>query len=378
MSRIGLYIHFPFCVQKCRYCDFSSYDNIHYLMPKYLEALKNEIKRWEALADKVTVQTIFMGGGTPTLYKYGQLIDVLETCRKYWNIDENAEITLEANPGTLDLEGLENLRKAGFNRISIGMQAWQQHHLSYLGRIHSSKDIVESVKWCREAGFDNINLDIMFGLPNQTIEEWRESLEKVVSLDVEHISTYSLKIEEGTPFYAMLNDGWLNLPSEDAERQMYYLAVEYLKSQGYIHYEISNFAKKDKQCRHNLIYWHNKEYIGIGSSAHSYWKGKRFANIANPKDYIEKIQRIETPVQFIETVNREDEMFESIMLGLRLTEGIIKNEFYRRFGKRIEVLYEDVISKLKHEGLLTEDEQAIKLTERGLDLQNLVLLRFME
>jgi len=347
-------------------------------MPKYLEALKSDIKRWGALTGEVSVQTIFMGGGTPTFYKYRQLIDVLETCQKYWNIDGKAEITLEANPGTLDFEGLKNLRHTGFNRISIGMQAWQQHHLRYLGRIHSSKDVVESVKWCREAGFDNINLDVMFGLSNQTIKEWNETLEKAVDLDVEHISTYSLKVEEGTPFYTMLNQGQLNLPSEDTERQMYHLAIEYLKSQGYIHYEISNFSKPGKQCRHNLIYWHNNEYIGVGSGAHSYWNGKRFANVSDPKDYIEKIQKNENPVQFIETVNREDEMFETIMLGLRLTEGIDKNEFFMRFGKKIEVLYKDVISKLKYEGLLIEDEKAIKLTERGMDVQNLVLLSFME
>lgn len=378
MSKVGLYIHFPFCARKCRYCDFASYDNLQYLMPKYLEALKNEIKRWEDLTDRVSVQTIFMGGGTPTLYEYRHLIDVLETCERYWNVDRDAEISIEANPETLNLVGLMGIRKAGFNRISIGMQAWQQHHLKYLGRIHSNRDIVQVVEWCREAGFDNVNLDIMFGLPNQTIEEWQETLEKVVNLGVDHISAYSLKVEEGTPFYTMLNRGQLNLPSEDTERQMYHMAIKYLKSQGYIHYELSNFSKAGKQCRHNLIYWNNNEYIGLGSGAHSYWRGKRFANIADPRDYIEKIQKNESPLQFIEAIDRRDEIFETIMLGLRLTEGINKDRFFMRFGKKIEDLYEDVIFRLKREGLLIEDKEAIRLTERGMDLQNVVLLHFME
>jgi len=359
------------------YCDFPSYENMEYLMPNYLEALKKDIKRWGSLIDGVSVQSIFMGGGTPTLFKSGEIIDVLECCAASWVLEKDIEVSVEANPGTLKPAVLKNIRQAGVNRISIGMQAWQQHHLQYLGRIHNSRDIVESVEWCREAGFDNVNLDVIFGLPRQTAEEWLETLKKVVELDVEHVSTYSLKVEEGTPFSVMLKQGKLPLPSEEVEREMYHQAIAFLKSYGYNHYEISNFAKTGKQCRHNLIYWHNREYIGIGSSAHSYWNRYRFANVADPRLYIQKIQADETPLQFKESISKEDEIFETIMLGLRLIEGVNKKSFFARFGEEIDVLYRDAIDRLKAEGLLAEDQQSIRLTERGLDLQNMVLLSFM-
>lgn len=377
MKKIGLYIHFPFCKRKCRYCDFPSYDDIEDLMPIYLKALKSDIQKWGELADEVSVQTIFMGGGTPTLFKDREVIDILESCAASWTLEEDAEVTIEANPGTLRLSALKNLRNAGFNRISLGMQAWQKHHLECLGRIHSSSDVVQSVEWCRKAGFNNINLDVMFGLPRQTLEDWLETLKRVVDLDVEHVSAYSLKIEDGTPLYEMVKKGKLVLPSEELEREMYHQAIDYLKNKGYTHYEISNFAKPGKQCRHNLIYWKNGEYIGLGSGAHSYWNGERFANITDPKVYIEKIQKGESPIEFEESISKEDEKFETIMLGLRLMQGVSKKEFFIRFGEKLESCYGDIIEQLKDKELLIEDQKFIRLTSRGMDLQNTVLLCFM-
>jgi len=347
-------------------------------MEPYLAALIDELKSWEQPLRNNQIKTIFLGGGTPTLFHGEQIRHLLEACRDYLDVSESAEITIEGNPGTVDFEKLSILHEAGVNRLSMGLQAWQPRLLKTLGRIHSRQDWLDAILWAQKAGFDNINVDIMFGLPGQTLDEWRETIEEVCKRDIQHVSTYSLKIEEGTPFQRRFHEGKLALPSEEEEREMYHTAIGLFREHGLWQYEISNFAKEGRECRHNLIYWNNEWYIGCGAGAHSYFNGERFSNTAHIKDYIAAVGQGQRPVVQREVIDREDEIFETIMLGLRLIRGIQKTSFFRRFGVQITDLFHDEIKLLKEEGLMEEGEDSVFLTLRGLDLQNTVLLTFMK
>lgn len=377
-NSVGLYIHFPFCKRKCFYCDFPSYSGKEHFMDEYLGSVKKEIDGIKEHIQNRCVNTVFWGGGTPTLFHGEKLASLLDYCRDSFSLSIDAEITTEANPETIDKHKLKTLRDSGVNRISFGMQAGQDKHIKKLGRLHDIEDVRRSVSWAKQVGYDNINLDLMFGLPKQTINDWMETLSMAVDMGVEHISTYGLIIEEDTPFYMLEKEGNLHIPHEDIERQMYYSAIQYLQGKGYIQYEISNFAKPGKECKHNLIYWNNKEYLGIGSSAHSSLNGQRWYNYMDITQYIDKINKTQTPVEKCHRIDIEEQRFETIMMGLRLIEGINKKNFYNRFGNSLGYYYGEAIDYLKKTGMLIETQENIRLTNKGIDLQNSVLLEFMD
>jgi oxygen-independent coproporphyrinogen-3 oxidase len=378
MRELGLYLHFPFCQRKCNYCDFPSYQGMESWMLPYIEALKAEIEEWGHILKGYRIKTIFMGGGTPTLFSGAQIAGILDICNKNFNIKSHAEITIEANPGTIDSEKLSILKQAGVNRLSLGFQAWQHKHLKLLGRIHGNTELFNDVKWAREEGFQNISVDVMFGLPGQTVDEWLETLERICTLGIQHISMYSLKVEEGTPLYQWYKEGKLQLPTQEEDRLMYHSGREYVLRFGLKQYEISNFAIPGRECAHNLIYWHNEEYIGCGSAAHSCFNKERFSNKKDIKAYIKAVMMSKERTDYRELIDNKDERFETIMLGLRLNEGINKRKYAQRFGKDINYYYEDVIKRFKEQKLLTENSESIRLTNKGIDLQNVVLLDFMD
>ncbi len=377
-GEIGIYIHIPFCMKKCLYCDFPSYAGVKWQMAPYLKALLKEMKAARDEIADYNIGSIYIGGGTPTFFKTPYISSIMETCTSLFNIDGAAEVTIEANPGTLNKERLKVLREMGINRLSIGVQAWQTGLLRTLGRIHDSNQVISDIDWAREVGFENISVDLMFGLPNQTFDQWAETLDNVCNLDVEHVSAYSLKVEEGTPLYTMVANGTLELVDEDTERNMYHHGISFLKSKGYIQYEISNFAKEGYRSRHNLRYWKNGEYIGFGCGAHSYLRGMRRYNYPQIEKYIDTIEKRGHAIADSEYVGKDIERFETVMMGLRLMEGVNKREFLERFGNSLDFYYGDVILKLKTDGLLREDDTSICLTMRGMDIQNTVLLAFLD
>lgn len=375
---IGIYIHIPFCKSKCLYCDFPSYAGAEGEMESYLEALLQEMDIEKDHIYDSKIKSIYIGGGTPTYFKTDYIGEILYKCYELFDVGKDAEITIEANPGTLDREKLMDLREYGINRLSMGLQAWQSRHLKALGRTHDSNKVREEVISAKAIGFGNISVDLMFGLPSQTMDEWMETLENVCSLDVEHISAYSLIIEEGTPLYNMVQRKEIRPIDEDIERQMYREGVAFLKSNGYDQYEISNFAKRGFKSIHNLIYWRDEDYIGFGCGAHSYTENIRRYNYYKIRDYIAAIEQSGSATEYREYIDTDIERFEMIMMGLRLIEGVDKGKFLQRFGKPIDFYYRDVILKLKHDGLLAEDDQAIYVTPRGMDIHNTVLLAFLD
>ena len=375
---LGIYIHIPFCKSKCLYCDFPSYAGAESYMTPYLEALLREIKLVREDICDYKIKSIYIGGGTPTYFKTDYIEKILETCYRLFHIDKDAEITIEANPGTLDIDKLMALRRFGINRLSMGVQAWQGKHLKALGRIHSSDQVRADIDWARTAGFENISVDLMFGLPNQTVSEWMDTLENVCRLDVEHISAYSLKVEEGTPLYEMVQGKDIQLIDEVIERQMYSEGISFLGDHGYLQYEISNFAKEGFKSVHNLIYWKDEEYIGFGCGAHSYIDNVRWHNYSSIAKYVEAIEMNGNGIEHREYISTDVERFETIMMGLRLAEGVNKKEFLQRFGKPIDFYYRDAICKLKNDGLLKEDDLSIYIPPKGMDIQNTILLAFLD
>ena len=373
MKEISLYIHVPFCKQKCKYCDFPSFVGKEYLRDQYVEALKKEIVN---RASGYKIKTIFIGGGTPSYLTGDELNSILKTINKL-DLKENLEFTVECNPGTLNIEKLEIMKKNNVNRLSIGLQSCDNNLLKELGRIHSFEVFKENFLLARKVGFNNINVDLMFGLPNQTIKKWKDTLERICDLNIEHISAYSLIIEEGTVFYKLYDKDLLNLPSEDEEREMYRLAVEILNKKGYKQYEISNFSKDNKECKHNLTYWNLEEYIGCGSSASSYLNSKRLKNIENIEKYIENINLKGTAYEEI-IINKESDNIEEFMfMGLRKTKGISKKEFFNKFNKSMYDLYENIIKKHCEEGLLIDSQDRLYLTSKGIELSNYVMSDFI-
>lgn len=377
MEEIGLYIHIPFCRQKCLYCDFPSFAGKEALFSAYTEALCRELAESAEELAAYGIKSVFMGGGTPTVLPVPLLERIMETVFACCHVLPEAEITIEANPGTLDGEICQRLKKMGFNRISMGLQAWQEELLRRLGRIHDRRQFLENLENARKAGFDNINTDLMFALPGQTLEQWRETLEAVISLGVEHISAYSLIIEEGTPFYDFYAQGRYRETDEETDRAMYRMAVELLETADYHQYEISNFAKEGKESRHNQIYWLDEPYRGFGMGAHSYWQGKRFHNPLSLEGYLRKAQAGEALWEEVEAISEAEEMSEFMFLGLRMTKGIEKDRFLRRFGRTLEEVYGPAVEKMKAEGLLEEAEGWLRLTARGVDVSNHVFVEFL-
>ena len=374
MNTVGLYIHIPFCKMKCHYCDFPSFSGKEGLMIDYAKALSEEIET--SCQDKI-ISTIFIGGGTPT-YLCVEGWKIIEgSIKKLNRIKKGFEFTIEGNPKTFNEHQLKIFKDMGVNRISMGLQAVQQCHLSSLGRIHSLEDFKHSYEMLRDFGFNNINIDLMFGLPNQSLHQWKETLSKVVNLKPEHISCYSLIIEEGTKFFELYKKDKLILPNEEVERDMYAEAINFLKEKGYHQYEISNFARDGLECRHNKIYWNLENYIGCGSSSHSYVNGVRYRNEEKIETYIMDMENKKSAVVERNTNLLKDDMEEFMFLGLRKNEGISIDEFSRRFNTSIFEKYKEVIDKYIGLNLLILKDDRLYLTKRGIELSNQVMADFI-
>lgn len=373
----GLYIHIPFCRQKCLYCDFPSFAGREDLWECYAASLLAEIRRRARECPDREFQSVFFGGGTPTALPLPFLERLAHEVFASFRIAEGAEITTEANPGTLNRETARALYGMGFNRLSIGVQAWQNSLLKRLGRIHTIEEFLENYRIVREEGFRNVNIDLMFALPGQTMAEWRETLEQAAVLEPEHISAYSLILEEGTPFYREWEKGRLMPVPEELDREMYHFAVAFLSEKGYAQYEISNFAKPGRQSRHNRIYWQAEEYLGLGLGAHSFWNGERFHTPYGLEEYIQAGGAPERLEQDRETISGQDALAEFMFLGLRLTEGVSFARFRERFGREMGEVYGEQIAKLTRQGLVAEDETGIRLTRRGTDVSNVVFGKFL-
>ena len=421
LSCLELYIHIPFCIRKCAYCDFLSFPSGEEERARYVERLTEEIEEAGAVSGDYVVTAIFLGGGTPSVLEPEQTKRILQAVKESFYVAEDAEITTEVNPGTADKEKLRAWKQAGINRLRFGLQSAENRELQLLGRIHTMEEFLESYQTAREAGFDNINIDLMSALPGQTVSSWEKTLRTVAALQPKHISAYSLIIEEGTPFYQLFGEdedkqeeqrrrkelGVPELPDEDAERRMYYDTEQILKEAGYHRYEISNYAKPGYECRHNKGYWTGTEYLGLGLGASSYisirrkdgsdakisasgeegrqerWLERR-SNVRDFKTYLSfgrEDFKAGRQIEEREALTEQARMEEFMFLGLRLTEGISEAEFFRRFSCTLETVYGDVLEGLARQGLIEkygrEGAAFWRLTKRGIDVSNYVLAEFL-
>ena len=381
-NKLELYFHIPFCVQKCAYCDFLSFPAEEDTVGKYVERLKKEMTEYKEETQAYQVSSIFWGGGTPSLLSGRQMGELMEKLFHSFDVLPHAEISMEANPGTLNRQKLEEYKRAGINRLSMGLQSADGRELKLLGRIHTYGEFLENYREARRAGYENINVDLMSALPGQTVISYADTLEKVISLEPEHISAYSLIIEEGTPFYREYREDDLRrergevpelLPSEEEERDMYRMTAELLVDAGYQRYEISNYAKPGRRCRHNCGYWQGTEYLGLGLGASSYFKGKRMKNEPELLNYMNHSFHKED----VTILTAENYMEEFMFLGLRLIKGVSGTEFARRFGKRIEQVYGHVLHKFLDQQLMEESGGRWRLTPQGIDVSNYVLSEFL-
>lgn len=378
-KEISLYLHIPFCVKKCNYCDFLSFPDSSILEQKtYVKKMLQELELYKDIAGAYQVVSVFLGGGTPSQLQEGLVEQLFHGLYSIWTLKEEAEITIECNPGTLTARKLEEYRNCGINRLSLGLQSTDKEELKRLGRIHNYDQFVANYQLAREAGFQNINVDIMSGLPGQTQSTYGRTLGKVLELGPEHISAYSLSIEEGTPFgeHPELLEP---LPSEQAERNMYHYTKRVTNSMGYEQYEISNYAKAGYACIHNLGYWTGREYLGFGLGASSYWQGIRFENTRDMQEYLSDWGTDDKTVlrRNIVPVTRKSRMEEFMFLGLRLTKGVSKEEFFQRFQIPMEELYGTVIQSYVEQGFLTWQNGNLRLTEKGIDVSNRILADFL-
>lgn len=372
MKDLAIYIHIPFCMSKCYYCDFISFPGLDNKVEEYIEYLIQEISLYKDTLKEYKVKTIFIGGGTPSYLEAKYIDKILNEIYKRFNTKKIEEITIEANPGTLDKNKLKAYKEIGINRISLGVQSLNDRLLKTIGRSHTSYDFYKSYELIKSLGFKNVNTDLIFGLPYQTLEDLESTLERIIELEVEHISFYSLILEENTLMNKWYHKGKISLPDEDIERQMYHDGIKLLKNNGYKHYEISNFAKEGYECRHNLFYWKLKPYIGFGIAAHSNLNGKRFWNFSNFSSYYNYLDKKVPALEGEELINREMEIAEYLIMGLRLINGINKNEFTNRFHIKIEDIYGDILKKHEEQGLLITDGENIRFTTKGLDISNIV------
>lgn len=392
-KELELYIHIPFCVKKCDYCDFLSFPADSRTQRRYVDALQKEITCYGALYPDRKITTIFIGGGTPSWLDEEEIVRILHTVREAFAVEHDAEITIECNPGTATAHKLVRYREAGINRISIGLQSAHNEELALLGRIHTWEQFLKTYDLARKAGFSNINVDLMSALPGQTLETFSDTLKKVLALKPEHLSAYSLIIEEGTPFYERYREDEKHreageptelLPDEEQEYAVTKLTQRVLMEAGYHWYEVSNFAKPGYECRHNIGYWKRADYLGVGLGAASLIDNVRYANVRDLEEYCKECESLweelnirKTFCSSTEPVTREEQMEEFMFLGLRMTEGVSRAEFEQHFGIRIEAVYGDVLRQLQKEGLLVKQEGRICLTERGMDVNNYVVEQFM-
>lgn len=388
MREIGIYVHIPFCKQKCYYCDFKSYANKEELIEKYIKWLKYEIKEVgegnkldyeNDLDELVTVKTIYIGGGTPSYLDSKYIKEIIEEIRENFKLADKVEITIEVNPGTVNKTKLLDYINSGINRISIGLQSTDNELLKRIGRIHKYEDFLQTYNMAREVGFKNINVDLMLALPGQTTAKLEKGLKQVIDLQPEHISLYSLIIEDGTKIEKMLKNNEITLPDENIERKMYWETKKVLEEAGYIHYEISNFAKEGYKSEHNWNCWSQKEYMGFGVAAHSYTNDVRFSNIDSIEEYIENYEQGNVTDNFVfhEKQTQSSKMKEYMMLGLRKIEGISIQEFKNKFVGNPLYIYRKELQKLVEEELIEIELDKIKLTKKGLDFANIVWEEFI-
>lgn len=386
---LGLYIHIPFCQRKCPYCDFNTYAGLDHLFTPYVEALIREIQQTgEALGHPVA-STLFLGGGTPTVLPIELLADIVTACRQAFQLPPDAEITSEANPGTVDQVRFSGLRALGVNRLSMGVQSFDPEELRFLGRIHGADEAEAAFHAARAAGFENINLDFIYGLPGQKPETWLATLDRAIALEPEHISLYSLTIEEGTPFARWAAEGRIAYPDEDLAAELYELASRRLQAAGYVQYEISNWARHDSTsppadqnprfaCQHNLIYWRYQPYLGFGAGAHSMWPGRRWWNLRSPQAYIQRIREGESVEEGHETIAERLGMGEMMMLGLRLVrEGVSELAFQRRWGVSLAEVFGPTLDELEALGLVERLPGRVRLSSRAYLIGNQVFVRFL-
>ena len=369
----GLYIHIPFCLKKCGYCDFVSYENCFDEAETYIGAVLQEMEEYRG----EKIDTVYVGGGTPTSLPEGLLEKLLGGVFACFDVAEDNEITVECNPKTADLAYLSSLRKVGYHRISIGVQSLHDEELTFLGRLHTAREAEESVQLAKLAGFSNISLDCMFGFPGQTEERFLESLRRIIALGPAHISSYSLILEENTPFYREYIAGRLIPMDDELERDLYEKTVEVLGQSGYRRYEISNFARPGMEARHNVKYWTREPYIGLGAAAHSFYGGCRYANPAGLKDYYKRVQEGPLAEQEKTRLTRRDEMSEFMYLGMRMSRGVSQREFEEQFGKKLFDVFGESIRWLESLKLVETAGDAVQLTPKGINVSNSVFSRFL-
>ena len=394
---IGLYIHIPFCETKCSYCDFNTYAGIENLLTQYIDSICKEIKLWGSVIPNAHISTIFFGGGTPSYIPTNLLGQILNTIKNEMDTTNCTEITIESNPNDLsEIKKLEYYLKIGINRISIGIQSFNDIHLKNIDRRHSSSEGIHAIKNAKSAGFENINIDLMFGLPNQTKYEWIQTLEVVPTIPIQHISMYCLTIEKNTPMFHQVNQGVLQMPDQDLAAEMYEIATDFMKQENFRNYEISNWAKNNKICEHNLAYWKNQQFIGIGPGAHSLLSSYRFSNIESPKKYIQKLKSNPDfektqnnkqtdkdkflTIPTTENYEKQDiktKMSDTMIMGLRLDSGINLDEFEEKFQIKIEKIFPGKIDKLISENLINKKNNQIKLSDKGKLLGNEVFINFL-
>ena len=386
MKEMELYIHVPFCIKKCAYCDFLSAPAGEEERQRYVETMIKEIQGYRKKYQEYCVTTIFVGGGTPSVLSGEQIKEVFNALRASFVIDAQAEITIEVNPGTVTEEKVEAWMQAGVNRISIGLQSVNDEELQMLGRMHTYKDFLNTYHLLRDKGFNNLNIDLISAIPGQTLESWKKTLSTVAELEPEHISAYSLIVEEGTPFYTIYGEGGADdnlesmvqpLPDEETERFIYEETEMILQKYGYDRYEISNYAKPGYACRHNEGYWRRVNYLGVGLGASSLIENQRFRNFSTYDTYMDAIQNQKLFHEEVESLSVTDEMEEFMFLGLRMMSGISREVFQKKFGKKIETVYEKQIQQLKKDGLIEFVENRIRLTKRGIDISNYVFEQFL-
>ena len=383
-KELEIYIHIPFCVRKCAYCDFLSGEGNQEEIDMYVEARLSEIrgvpKSKISLSLFGNVTSIFLGGGTPSILEGAQVEKILNTLKECFSIDKDAEITIEANPGTVTKEKLEAYRRAGVNRISFGLQSTNNEELKLLGRIHTYEEFLESFYMARACRFDNINVDLISAIPKQTVESWEESLKRIIELNPEHISAYSLIIEAETPFakvYGEGTEGEKELPTEEDERLMYQRTEELLADAGYHRYEISNYAKEGRECKHNLGYWERKDYLGMGLGSSSLIENVRYKNIDCLDDYIKYASELSKIQENREVLSEKEQMEEFVFLGLRKTKGISLKEFEETFGKTLEECYGQNIKRMQEEKLIIIENDFLRLTHTGIDISNYVFCKIL-
>ena len=374
---LGLYVHIPFCVRKCEYCDFLSWSAGEEEREQYVNALLSEIESYRDFVKGYRVSTIFVGGGTPSVLRPKQMERILQKIYEVFELEKRPEITIEVNPGTVDEEKLQCYKANGINRLSMGLQSVKDEKLRLLGRIHTYQEFAESYELARKVGLDNISIDLISSVPGQTLQEWKEELEIAAVQNPEHISVYQLIIEEGTPFYEKYAEHPELLPDEETSREIYLWTGRFLKEAGYEQYEISNYAKPGKESRHNLKYWERGDYLGLGLGAASMVRNIRMSNTKDMKTYLERCDKPKTMREDVQFLEEPRQMEEFMFLGLRKTRGVSKKEFRRIFGREMDMVYEKALHKCLENGMLLEHKDRIFLSEEGTLLSNMVLSEFL-